>query len=123
MFILWDFPHNANPDGFCIVPCEVPRTVKDYNNLGKRNLIGPVIRRLRNAMQLSQAAFAAELQRKGWDVSRDMIASLEAQTRRVADYEFLLLARALRVQVAELFPHRSEAEALKFADRLTRRMG
>jgi len=53
---------------------------------------------------LTQEALAAKLQLRGWDISRDSLASLELQRRRVPDCELLFLARALNVGVADLFP-------------------
>src|SRR5206468_2856444 len=68
------------------------------------NIVGPRVRRLRNARGWSQPELAARCQRIGWDVGRDIIARIESQVRLVTDSEILLLARALGTSVLELFP-------------------
>jgi len=45
-----------------------------------------------------------KLQLRGWNISRDSLASLESQRRRVPDCEMLYLARVLRVRMGNLFP-------------------
>ncbi|MEA3189151.1 MAG: hypothetical protein QOD99_2981 [Chthoniobacter sp.] len=69
-----------------------------------RNIVGPKLRQLRDARDLSQAAFAAKCQLLGWDASRDMIAKIEGQTRWVSDSEWVFLARALQVPLEEFLP-------------------
>jgi len=39
----------------------------------------------------------------GWDISRGTLAKIEAQVRKVTDTELVLLAKALKVKVGELF--------------------
>src|SRR2546430_7476583 len=68
------------------------------------NIVGPKIRRLRNARGWSQPELAARCQRIGWDVRRDIIARIESQIRLVTDSETLFLARALGASVIDLFP-------------------
>jgi len=95
--------------------------MKNYRNLGPRNFVGPAIRRFRNDRGFSQEQLANKLQIKGWNTSRDVIASIEGQTRRVSDFELVLLATILRVTVQELLPKRDlTAKALEFAARLER---
>jgi transcriptional regulator with XRE-family HTH domain len=81
-----------------------------------RNIIGPQLRKLRYAADLSQPELAARCQRLGWDVARDAIAKIEAQTRWVPDAELLLLARVLSVEVSALYPPRAERLALAVLD-------
>jgi len=52
----------------------------------------------------SQANLALKLQLRGWAISRDSLASLEVQRRRVPDCELLFLARVLGVTAEDLFP-------------------
>ena len=52
----------------------------------------------------SQETLAAKLQLRGWNISRDSLASLESQRRRVPDCELLYLARVLGIRLEELFP-------------------
>jgi transcriptional regulator with XRE-family HTH domain len=69
-----------------------------------KNLVGPTIRRLRNAAVLSQPALAAACQRLNWDVSREVLAQIESQFRYVTDRELVVLARALGVKIEDLIP-------------------
>jgi transcriptional regulator with XRE-family HTH domain len=68
------------------------------------NVVGPQVRRLRNARGWSQPELAEKCQRLGWDIGRDIIARIESQVRLVTDSEILLLARTLEASVADLFP-------------------
>jgi transcriptional regulator with XRE-family HTH domain len=68
------------------------------------NIVGPRVRRLRNARGWSQPELAARCQRMGWDVGRDIIARIESQVRLVTDSEILFLAKALGASVVDLFP-------------------
>ena len=70
----------------------------------KKNIVGPQVSRLRSQSGLSQAAFAAKCQRKGWDISRGVIAAIEGQVRCVTDQEFVLLAQMLGVPLQALLP-------------------
>ena len=77
-----------------------------------RNIVGPNVRRIRSKRGLSQAQLVAMCQRSGWDISREILAKIEAQIRWVSDFELLLLAAALRVPVTELLPPLSTAKAM-----------
>jgi transcriptional regulator with XRE-family HTH domain len=68
------------------------------------NLVGHQVQRLRVRKNWTQAMLATKLQLEGWDVSRESIAKLEAQFRRVPDCELLFLAKALGAKPMELFP-------------------
>ena len=68
------------------------------------NLIGPQVRKWRSKKGWSQQALAAKLQLKGWNISRDSLASLELQRRRVPDCELIFLSRTLGVTLNQLFP-------------------
>lgn len=68
------------------------------------NLIGPQVRKLRTKKGWSQEVLAAKLQLRGWNITRDSVASLELQRRRVPDCEMLFLARVLSVKTDDLFP-------------------
>lgn len=68
------------------------------------NLIGPQVRKWRTKKGWSQEVLAAKLQLRGWNISRDSLASLELQRRRVPDCELLFLARVLGVKLDDLFP-------------------
>ncbi len=67
-----------------------------------RNIVGPVLRELREGKGLTQAQFVAKLNLLGWDISRDTYAKLESQIRWVADFEILKLAKGIGVAAPEL---------------------
>jgi len=67
-----------------------------------RNIVGPIVRELREKQGLSQAQLAAKINVHGWDISRETLAKIESQIRWVADFELLELAKALCTPAAEL---------------------
>ena len=69
-----------------------------------QNIVGPVVRKLRYQQGITQAMLTARCSHAGWDVGDHTVAKIEAQIRCVTDRELLFLAKALRVQVQELFP-------------------
>jgi len=69
-----------------------------------KNLVGLQVQKLRLKRGWSQEKLALKLQLRGWNISRDSLASLELQRRRVPDCELLYLARVLRVRMGDLFP-------------------
>jgi transcriptional regulator with XRE-family HTH domain len=62
-----------------------------------RNIVGPLVRELREKQGLTQAELVAKLNLAGWDVSRDIVARIEGQIRWVADFEIVKLAEGLGV--------------------------
>ncbi len=68
-----------------------------------KNIVGPQVRRLRVAANLSQAALAAVCQRIGWDIDRNTIAKIEGRLRWVGDFELLYLSKALKCRLEDLF--------------------
>ncbi len=89
-----------------------------------RNLVGPQIRWLRFQQGLTQPMLAARCRRWGWDLSRETLAKIETQLRWVADFELLCLAKALRVDQADLWPAKDKVPKLldDFFGRLSRGM-
>jgi transcriptional regulator with XRE-family HTH domain len=67
------------------------------------NLVGPQIRKLRSARGWSQAKFAVQLQLKGLDMGRDVVARIECRIHCIRDRDILLFARTLGVEVSKLF--------------------
>lgn len=67
-----------------------------------RNIVGPVLRELREKKGLTQAQFVAKLHLQGLDLSRDTYAKIEAQIRWVADFEILKLAKGIGIDAPEL---------------------
>ena len=62
-----------------------------------RNIVGPLVRELREKQGLTQAELAAKLNLAGWDLSRETLAKIESQIRWVADFELLYLAEGLGI--------------------------
>ena len=67
------------------------------------NIIGPNIKRLREAQGLTQEELTARCNLIKWDISRGTLAKIESQVRRVTDDEVQLLAKALKIEIDELF--------------------
>ena len=67
-----------------------------------RNIVGPVIRQLREKKGITQTQPATKLNLAGWDLSRDTLAKIEAQIRRVSDFEIPLLAISVGTDPFEL---------------------
>jgi transcriptional regulator with XRE-family HTH domain len=70
----------------------------------KNNIVGPKIRKLRYQRDLLQDDLAAKCSLLGWDMSRGTLAKIEAQVRCVNDQEMLVLSKALKVSVNDLYP-------------------
>lgn len=67
------------------------------------NVVGPQVRRLREAKKMSQEDFTARCNIVGLNISRSTLAKIESQVRRVTDEEVVLLAKALKVSVETLY--------------------
>ena len=76
------------------------------------NLVGPQVRKFRKQENWTQDMLTAKLQVEGWDVSRESLAKLESQFRRVPDCELLFLAKVLGVHVMDLFPAKLDLKKL-----------
>ena len=72
------------------------------NMKNPRNIVGPVIRELREAQGLTQQMLVARLNLKGWDISRETLAKIESRFRWVADTELVQLADALKVDAGAI---------------------
>lgn len=80
-----------------------------------KNLCGPVVRKARTRLGLSQEQLAAKGQLMGWDVSRDILAKIEGQSRWVSDIELVLLAQLLKIDASALLaPYR---QAMRWINR------
>lgn len=73
--------------------------MKIYNYDGKKNLCGDKIREARMLKRMSQSDLAAKMQTEGIILERDSISRIEIGTRFVADYELMIFARVLKVNV------------------------
>lgn len=69
-----------------------------------RNLIGGQLQKIRLEKGISQSDLAATSQRRGWDITRNVIAKIESGSRCVADFELFLLAESLQIPATDLFP-------------------
>jgi len=67
-----------------------------------RNIVGPVVRELREKQGLTQGDLVTKLNLLGWDVSRDIVARIEGQVRWVSDFELVKLAAGLGIDYTEL---------------------
>jgi transcriptional regulator with XRE-family HTH domain len=67
-------------------------------------IVGPLIRKRRNDLGLTQEGLAAQCQLAGLDISRGTLSQIEARLRCVTDDELLALARVLKVTTDSLFP-------------------
>lgn len=67
------------------------------------NIIGPNIRKIREASGLTQEELAARCNLLEWDISRGTIAKIESQVRRITDSEVLLFSKALNVTPTDLY--------------------
>ena len=63
--------------------------------LGKSNIIGQKVMRLRKAKGIKQKELVAMLQSRGMDICETSMSRLEGQTRQVQDYELPVIADAL----------------------------
>lgn len=77
-----------------------------------RNLIGPQVRRLRCAKGWSQEKLMFKLQDQGWNICRQRIARIESCEAWVSDFEILLVATALEVEMTELIPKLDKSQPL-----------
>jgi len=67
------------------------------------NIVGPNVKRLRETQDCTQEGLSARCNTLEWDISRGTLAKIESQVRRVTDEEVILLAKALRVEIEQLF--------------------
>ena len=67
------------------------------------NLVGPKIKKIREEQGITQEELAARCNLLKWDISRSTLAKIEAQVRRVTDEEAALLAKALKINIQELY--------------------
>ena len=74
--------------------------VKDYGNY---NLIGRNTERLRKEKGISQKDFIAKLQLEGLDINATSYSKLEGQLRHATDKEVFIIAKALDIDMNQLF--------------------
>lgn len=76
--------------------------MKIYNYDGKANIVGKKILKFRKEQNLSQEELAAKMQLNNIEISQKVISRIEKQERFVTDYELLIFARVLGVDIYEL---------------------
>lgn len=69
---------------------------------GKLNVIGPVIRKYREDLGLSQLDLSAKLTLIGIDIPKNSVQRLENGNRIIKEYELAAIAKILNVSTDEL---------------------
>ncbi|MBI3408734.1 MAG: helix-turn-helix transcriptional regulator [Planctomycetes bacterium] len=80
----------------------------------KANDIGPNVAKLRNRRKLTQDQLAAKLQIGGAEITRQVVANIEARRTSVNDQQITKLAKVLKCSFDELFHGSSSAELHRF---------
>lgn len=70
------------------------------------NVIGPLVRKHRTHLGLTQQALATRCNLLEFDIGRETVSQIERGVRGVSDLEMILLAKALKTKVGELVPNR-----------------
>ena len=68
-----------------------------------KNITGPQIAKLREKRGMTQQQFAARCTKLGLKMSRATLSKIEAQLKRVVDSQLVILAKALNVEIKELY--------------------
>lgn len=76
--------------------------MKIYTYQGRKNICGEKIREMRVKSRLSQSELAAKVQTEGITLERDSISRIENGTSFIADYELMVFAKVLNVDVKTL---------------------
>ena len=80
-----------------------------------RNLIGPAVRRLRCARSWSQEKLLSKLQDQGWNICRTHLTRIESCEVWVGDFELKVIAKALEVEINDLYPKIEDKEQPMYA--------
>ncbi|MDR2462382.1 MAG: helix-turn-helix transcriptional regulator [Verrucomicrobiales bacterium] len=70
----------------------------------KFNVVGGTVRRLRHERNWTQETLSARCTVRGVEITRSTLAKIEAGIRGVNDAELYVLAKALKLDLGELFP-------------------
>ena len=79
--------------------CRKDAPKKMYSYVGKRNISGDTIKKLRKARKLSQQDLAARLQVAGICIERDSISRIENGSRFISDFELKAMAQILETTI------------------------
>lgn len=80
-----------------------------HTNYGKqKNACGKMIRKIRIAATppISQDDLSGKLAAMGITIDQGAVSRIESQTRYLMDYELIAIAKALKVEVADLLPRK-----------------
>ncbi len=70
--------------------------------LGTRNVVGARIEMKRKELGMKQKEFLAQLQVAGMDINASGLSKLEGQVRSVCDFELIIIAKVLGVDICWL---------------------
>ena len=76
---------------------------KENNDKGVLNVIGPKLKMIRNARNISQTMFSEMCEQRNLKRSVATISKIENQLRSVYDYEVQIFADVLEVPIDELY--------------------
>jgi len=68
-----------------------------------KNIVGKHIKEVREKAGITQEQLAIRLEMAGWHVDRFLVSKIERGERQVLDTEVKLIAKVLKVSVANLF--------------------
>jgi len=68
-----------------------------------KNVVGKHIKEIRERTGITQEQLAIRLEMAGWQVDRFLVSKIERGKRQVLDTEVQLIAKVLKVSVANLF--------------------
>ena len=88
----------AMPDQF-----KMPLVSQKSPSARTKNMVGPQIRKLRNAIGWSQTKLATRLQLDGLDISREVLAQMESQFHCIKDNHIFHFACVLNVRESDFF--------------------
>lgn len=71
--------------------------------LGKKNVIGANVERLRRSKGIKQKDFVAQMQAAGVDINPNSYSKLEGQVRSATDREVYIIAKLLGVPMENLY--------------------
>lgn len=73
------------------------------------NIVGSQVKWLREQRNMTQGELVAHCNLVGLNISRSTLAKIESKVRRVTDSEVALLAKALKVNISELYESYTDA--------------
>lgn len=78
-----------------------------------RNDVGPYISRMRTQRGLTQEQLAARAQCIDHNLTRQMVANIEARRTRVGDRQIVIIAMVLRCDISDLFPPAASLQRMR----------